>query len=114
VGWVELRCHGGNPHLEGTPVKVSVVNEAGKGYATACYKVGICPRPEPELVAAMDRNCGQVAVAYSDGTRENHLQPKVEIVDARLKRAQRKLSRQKQGSHRRGRTKLRIQKLHRQ
>jgi len=36
VGWVELRRHGGNPHPEGTPVKVSVVNEAGKGYATVC------------------------------------------------------------------------------
>ena len=112
VGWVKLRCHGGNPHPQGTPVKVSAVCEAGKGYATVCYKVEISPCPEPELVAAMDRNCGQVVVAYSDGTRENHPQPKVGIVHVRLKRAQRKLSRQKKGSRRRGRTKLRIRKLH--
>jgi len=59
----------------------------------------------------MDRNCGQVAVAYSDGTRENH--PLTQGWDLpRLKRAQRKLSRQKKGLRRRRRTKLRIWKLH--
>jgi len=93
---------GGNPYAADQPVKVVVVFEAGKWYATVCYQVETSPRPEPPLVAAMDRNCGQIAVAYSDGTRESYPQPKVGIVHVRLKRAQRKLSQQKKGSRRRG------------
>ena len=104
VGLMELRHPGRNSYPVGKPTKVSVVNEAGKGHATVCYKVGISSRLEPPLVAAMDRNCGQVAVAYSDGTRENHPQSKLGIVHVKLKHAQRKLSRQKQGAGRRGRT----------
>ena len=61
----------------------------------------------------MDRNCGQVAVAYSDGTHEIHRQPKTKSIAARIKRCQRKLKRQKKGSNRRSKTKARIAKLHR-
>ena len=45
--------NGGNSYPEGKPVKTSVVHECGKWYATACYKVDLPPRAEPELVAAM-------------------------------------------------------------
>ena len=37
VGWVELRRQGGNHYAEDQPVKVVVVFEAGKWYATICY-----------------------------------------------------------------------------
>ena len=61
----------------------------------------------------MDRNCGQVAVVYSDGAREIHRQPETNLPATRLKRGQRKLARQQKGSKRRRRTRLRLQKLHR-
>ena len=61
----------------------------------------------------MDRNCGQVAVAYSDGTSEIHRQPETKLLTTKLKRGQCKLVRQQKGSNRRHRTRLRLQKLHR-
>lgn len=64
-------------------------------------------------MAAMDRNCGQVAVAYSDGTSEIHRQPETKLLTTKLKRGQCKLVRQQKGSNRRHRTRLRLQKLHR-
>ncbi|OOV35095.1 hypothetical protein BO91_00685 [Candidatus Synechococcus spongiarum LMB bulk10E] len=60
IGLVGLRRHGGNPYPEGQPVKVDVVFEAGKWYAIVCYRVDRPPGPEPDMVAAMNRNCGQV------------------------------------------------------
>ena len=113
LGLVRLRRHGGNPYPEDKPVKASVVHECGKWYATVCYKVELPPRVEPELTAAMDRNCGQVAVVYSDGTREIHRQPDTRLLQIRLKRARRKLAGQQKGSRRRHRTRSRLQKLHR-
>ena len=61
----------------------------------------------------MDRNCGQVAVAYSNGAHEIHRQPETKTLTTRLKRSQRKLARQQKGSNRRNKTKVRIAKLHR-
>ena len=108
-----MRRHSGNPYPEGKPVKDSVVHECGKWYATVCYKVELPPRAEPERVAAMDRNCGQVAAVYSDGTSEIHRQPDTTLLQIKLKRGQRKPGRQQKGSNRRHRTRLRLQKLHR-
>ena len=58
----------------------------GKWYATVCYKVNLSPRAEPELVAAMDRNCGQVAVVYSDGAHDLHRRPGTRLLQTKLKR----------------------------
>ncbi|MYK07059.1 MAG: hypothetical protein F4040_05005, partial [Synechococcus sp. SB0670_bin_20] len=85
-----MRRHNGNPYPEGRPVKAAVVHGCGKWYAAVCYKVELPPRVEPERVAAMDRNCGQVAAVYSDGTSEIHRQPDTTLLQIKLKRGQRK------------------------
>ena len=113
VGLLRLRRHSGNPYPEGRPVKAAVVHECGKWYATVCYKVDLPPSAEPERVAAMDCNCRQVAVVYSDGTSEIRRQPDTTLLQIKLKRGQRKPGRQQKGSNRRQRTRTRLRKLHR-
>jgi len=106
IGLVGLRRHGGNPLPEGQPVKVDVVFEVGKWYATVCYKVDRPPGPEPDMVAAMNRNCGQVAAVYSDGNPRYTGKPQPKVEHTGLKRAQRKQARLKKVSNRRHRTRL--------
>ena len=111
LGRFRLRRRGGNPYPDGNPVKIPVIHECGKWYARVCCKVEPSPRPQPELVTAMDRNCGQVAVVYSDGSHHIHRRTEAKLVQTRLKQAQRQLARQKKGSNRCNRTRHPIQKL---
>ena len=113
LGLVRLRRNGGNPYPDGKAGKASVIHECGTWYATVCYRVDQQPRGEPERVAALDRNCGQVAVVYSDGSREIHRPPAAQLLTTTVKRARRKLAGQQKGSNPRHRTRARLRKLHR-
>ncbi len=113
LGYLKLRRKGGNPYLDGVPVKAVILQRVGKWYACISYKVEAPETEDNGVVTGIDRNCGQVAAVSTDGKREIMRQPDVKRKTAKLHRYQRRLARQQKGSNRRYRTKKRLQKAHR-
>ncbi len=111
VGYMALRRRGGNPYPDGIPVKATVKKNAGKGYAVICYRMEATVIEDTGGVVGIDRNCGQVAMVSTEGDTSIIRQPDTKRLDAKLKRHQRRLARQKKGSNRRNRRKHRIARI---
>ncbi len=111
IGWVRLT--GENPYANCTPKQATFKYEAGNWYVSILYEV---PDPRPDRPASpvnpvgIDRNVGQVALSTGD----MYELPKLLKPDAKLRRLQRKLSKQQYKSNGWQCTKLRIQKIHRE
>ncbi len=104
---------GGNPYPEGKPVKAVIRKIAGKWYVTVCYEVEAEERPDTGVLAGVDMNVRQVAVVDTTGEAEIIPAPDTGRLDAKIGRNQRRLARQRKGSRRRMRTRLRLQRLQR-
>ncbi len=83
-------------------------------------RLPVCGHQRPLLLiedtggaVGIDRNCGQVAMVSTEGDTSIIRQPDTKRLDAKLKRHQRKLARQKKGSNRRNRRKHRIARIQR-
>ena len=113
VGPMRIRREGGNPYPEGKPVKAVIRKIAGKWYVTVCYEVEAEERPDTGVSAGVDMNVRQVAVVDTTGGAEIIPAPDTGRLDAKIRRNQRRLARQRKGSRRRMRTRLRLQRLQR-
>ena len=113
IGTMRIRRKGGNPYPDGRPVQAVIRKEAGKWYVTVCYAVEAEERPDTGVSAGVDMNVRQVAVATSAGEAEIISAPETGDLDAKIGRNQRRLARQRKGSRRRMKTKLRLQRLQR-
>ncbi len=111
IGWVRLT--GKNPYADYTPKQATFKYEAGNWYVSILYEV---PDPRPARLVmpihpvGIDRNVGQVTLS----TDVMYELPSLLKLDAKLRRLQRKLSKQQYKSNGWKRTKLRIQKIHRE
>ncbi len=94
-------------------MKAVVRKIAGKWYVTVCYEVEAEERPDTGVLAGVDMNVRQVAVVDTTGEAEIIPAPDTGRLDAKIKRNQRRLARQRKGSRRRMRTRLRPQRLQR-
>ena len=95
IGW--MRLHGNNIYPFGIPKKAVIKRVAGKWYAIVCYEVPYVEREDSGLVIGLDRNVGQVAT--SDGFI--HRGPDTERLEARKRRYQRKMARQREAAKKR-------------
>ena len=109
IGWMQLRRRGGNPHPDAEPVRAVVKQVGGKWYATVCYRVAAVERPDDGTAVGIDMNAGQVAT--SDG--EIHRASDTNRLEARKRRYQREMARQKRGSRRRERIRARLARTQR-
>ncbi len=111
LGWV--RVTGENPYAGYKPKQATFKYEAGNWYVSILYEVPD-PRPvrptRPVNPVGIDRNVGQVALSTGD----MYELPSLLILDAKLRRLQKKLARQQFKSNSWQRTKLRIQKIYRE
>ena len=80
---------------------------------TVCYEVEVEERPDTGVLAGVDMNVRQVAVVDTTGGAEIIPAPDTGRLDAKIGRNQRRLARQRKGSRRRMRTRLRLQRLQR-
>ena len=113
LGWLELRRRGGNPYPHARPVQAVVKRVGRRWLATVCYEVEAVNRPDDGGVLGVDRNAGQVAVA--DGITARLVPgPWQDRLEARRKRYQRRMARQRRGSNRRNRTRRRLAKTGRE
>ncbi len=111
LGWVKTT--GKNPYAGSKPKQATFKYEAGNWYVSILYEV---PEQRPARPAkpinpvGIDRNVGQVALRTGDMCEL----PPLLLLDAKLRRLQKKLARQEYKSNGWHRTKLRIQKVHRE
>ena len=96
VGRLSLRRRGGNPYPDGKPVKAVVRREDKLWYATICYRVKEGHTVPNGHAIGVDRIVGQVA--HSDG--EIHRLQDLSRLGAKLRRHERALSRNRNGSKR--------------
>ena len=113
IGWLAMRRKGEDPYTDGRPVKAVVRKVAGKWYVTVCYAVEAPEIVDTGVAAGVDMNVRQVAVATTDGKTEIIHAPDTGFLDTKIKRNQRMMARQRKGSRRRLKTKMRLQRLHR-
>lgn len=113
IGWLPIRRRGGNPHPEGVPVRAVVKRQAGKWYVSVCYRVELPEIEDNGEVVGIDRNVGNIAYATGKGDAGLIASPDLSRDDSLVRKASRKLSRQKRGSRRRQRHVLYLRKLHR-
>ena len=71
---------------------------AGKWYVTVCYEVEAEDRPDTGVLAGVDMNVRQVAVVDTTGEAEIIPAPDTGRLDAKIRRNQRRLARQRKGS----------------
>ncbi len=114
IGPMRIRRKGGNLYPDGKPVTAVIRKVAGKWYVTVCYEVEAAERPDTGVSAGVDMNVRQVAVVDTTGEAGIVPAPDTGRLDAKVRRYQRKLARQRKGSRRRMRTRLRVQRLQRQ
>ncbi len=111
IGWVRLT--GKNPYAGYQPKQATFKYESGNWYVSILYEVPD-PRPQrpttPVKPVGIDRNVGQVALSTGD----MYELPKLLELDAKLRRLQKKLARQQYKSNGWYRTKLRMQRVHRE
>ncbi len=111
LGWVKLT--GKNPYADCKPKQATFKYEAGNWYVSILYEV---PDPHPDkpvkpvTPVGIDRNVGQVALSTGD----MYELPSLLILDAKLRRLQKKLVRQEFKSNGWQHTKLRIPRVYRE
>ena len=110
---MRIRRKRGNPYPEGKPVKAVIRKTAGKWYVTVCYEVEAEERPDTGVSAGVDMNVRQVAVVDTTGEAGIIPAPDTGLIDAKIRRNQRRLARQRKGSRRRMGTRPRLQRLQR-
>ena len=110
---MRIRRKGGNLYSDGRPVQAVVKKVADKWFVTVCYAVEAQERHDNGVSAGVDMNVGQVAVVTSAGETEIIPAPDTGDLDAKIGRNQRRFARQRKGSRRRMKTRLRLQRLHR-
>ena len=108
-GRMAIRRRGGNPYPDGRPVSAVLKRTGGKWLAVVCFAVEVEEPADNGHAVGLDRNVGQVA--DSDGIM--HRMPQSGVLDAKAKRLNRKLARQRKASRRRERTKLRLARVRR-
>lgn len=106
LGWYVLRRRGANPYEDAEPKRATVKQVQRKWYCTVSYQVDLPERTDDGTVIGVDRNVSQIAT--SDG-ETIHL-PDTKRLEARRRRYQRRMARQRKGSNRRNRTKRLIAK----
>ena len=74
----------------------------GKWMAVVCYAIAAVERPDDGTVTGVDMNAGQVAVSNGRHARILHA-PDPRRLEAKIRRQQRRLARQRRGSRRRER-----------
>ena len=112
IGWLRLRRRGGNPYPNAEPVQAVLRRVNGKWMAIVCYAVAAPARPDDGTVTGVDMNVGQVAVSDSCSTHIVHA-PDSRRLEARKRRYQRRLARQRRGSKRRERLRRRLARTQR-
>jgi len=107
IGELKVKWH--RP-LQGTIKTVTLKREAGRWYV--CFSVECDPSPWPESTETVGLDVGlEVFATLSDGTRiENPRYFKT--AQAQLRRAQRRATRRKRGSHRRRKAVQAMQRVH--
>ena len=108
VGWMQIRRKGGNPNLDGRPVKATVKKVGRQWRASIIYEIDTQERIEIGVAVGMDLNTYNVACTHSTGEQEMLPIPKLTLKEIRIRRYQRKLARQQKGSQRRRVTKRKI------
>jgi len=103
-GWLTIRRRGGNLYPEGVPKSAVLKRERGRWYAIVCYAVIATDQPDDGTAVGVDMNAGQIAT--SDG--DIHRLPVSSRLEARKRRYQRQIARQRKGSHRRLETRLKL------
>ena len=113
LGWYRLSRRGSDPYAHCEARQVTVKRECGKWYAIALYRVPVneVTRPDDGKAVGVDMNVGQVAT--SDGEIIRLDAARLERLEARKRRYQKKLARQVKGSNRQAVTKLRLGKVSR-
>lgn len=113
LGCYRLSRRGGDPYAHCEARSVTVKRECGKWYAIVLYRVPVSEvtRPDDGQAVGVDMNVGQVAT--SDGEIIRLDTARLERLEARKRRYQRKLARQVKGSNQRAVTKLRLGKVSR-
>ena len=96
----EVLILGNNPYPDTQAVSGTVKRECGDWYAYLVYEVEVESKPRALKVVGVDRNCGQVAL--SDGTIYNLTNPRQELLEARKRRYQRKMERQRKMAKKQG------------
>ena len=110
IGLMDIRRKGVDPYKGfGKPKTIRIKQEGKRWYAYICYEITVPEAREEDLKTAvgLDMNVGQVALSNGDMV---HL-PNTKTLEAKRKRYQRKLSRQKKGSNRRLRAKVKLAKV---
>ena len=110
VGWMRIRRKGGNPYPDGKPVKATVKKVGRQWRVSVIYEIDTQERTENGVTVGLDLNTYNVACTHSTGEREMLSIPKPDKKAIRIRRYQRKLTRQQKGSNRRRVTKRRIAK----
>ena len=105
VGWMQIRRKGGNPNLDGRPVKATVKKVGRQWRASVIYEIDTQERTENGVAVGIDLNTYNVACTHSTGAQEMLPIPKLTLKEIRIRRYQRKLARQQKGSQRRRVTK---------
>ena len=105
-GKMRIRRKGGNPYPDAGAVSAVLRREGRKWFAVVCFKAEVHEQEDDGTALGLDRNVGQVT--DSDGVIW-HL-PSSDRLQARKRRYQRKLARQRKGSHRRRKTMARLSK----
>ena len=109
IGWVKLTRNGGNPYSGCKPIRVTVRRDCGQWNAIVLYRIAEPDALDDGTAIGVDMNVGQVA----DSSGEIHRGPDVARLEARKRRYQRKMARQRKGSNRRAVTRLRLRKTQR-
>ncbi len=99
-GKMRIRRKGGNPYPDANPVCATLKREGRKWFAVVCFEVEVHEQEDDGTALGLDRNVGQVT--DSDGVI--YRMPEMKRLEARKCRHQRKLARQRRGSHRRRKT----------
>ncbi len=113
IGHMRIRRKGGNPYPEGKPVHAVIKTIAGTWSVTVCYAVEAGERPDTGVLAGVDMNVGRVAVVDTTGEAEIIPAPDTGPLDAKIRRNQQRLARQRKGPRRRMKITLRLQRLQR-
>ena len=113
LGWYRLARRGGDPYAHCEARSVTVKRECGKWYAVVLYRVPVSEvtKLDDGKAVGVDMNVGQVST--SDGEIIRLDTTRLERLEARKRRYQRKLARQVKGSNRRAVTKQRLGKVNR-
>ena len=111
LGWFRLARRGADPYKDCEARSVTIKRDCGRWYAVVLYRVPAheAERSDDGFAVGVDMNVGQVAT--SDGEIIRLGKARMERLEARKRRYQRRMARQVKGSNRRGVTKQRLSKV---